>query len=518
MDYVSRFRRKLFIISFLIIVLNAALGIVFWFLLNKVPFLIDATLVSFVWVLLIMLLTFISTHLILKFSFNPLKKLSDIIVFTGHNNRTGSPPKIENSNVAKDLLTTLAQQVYDLASMSAQGKELGTSDSHVAVEQLESSSQGVLDMMSIPVIGLADGQVVTIVNRAACAYLGKESDEIIGKPIYDSAVLSFSGGKTLESWIDDSRKSAAVALFTWEKVRLIDPDGKPLKQFNLSARFTNENPTGTETILAIFDRSDQYKLDDAEVGYVALAVHELRTPMTALRGYIEVLEDELGPTLTPELNTFLRKMKASAQQLTAFVSNILNVARIEENQLVLKLQRQEWKQIVARAMDDLELRAHVYGKELVVDIAEGLPEVGVDRISIHEVLNNLVDNAIKYSGTEKKIIIKSTLNSDGFIETSVQDFGIGIPQAVMPDLFQKFYRSYKSRVQISGTGLGLYLCKAIITAHGGNIWVNSKEGEGSVFSFTILPFDKLKYEQVDGQDAIMREAHGWIKNHNMTRR
>ena len=99
----------------------------------------------------------------------------------------------------------------------------------------------------------------------------------------------------------------------------------------------------------------------------------------------------------------------------------------------------------------------------------------------------------------------------------MQDFGIGIPATAMPDLFQKFYRSHKSSVQVSGTGLGLYLCKSVISAHDGNIWVRSKEGEGSVFTFTIQAFDQLKHEQTNGQDGIMRGAHGWIKNHSLNR-
>jgi len=168
-------------------------------------------------------------------------------------------------------------------------------------------------------------------------------------------------------------------------------------------------------------------------------------------------------------------------------------------------------------VSDLELRAKVNGKHIEVQTDPNLPYVAVDRISIHEVLNNLVDNAIKYSGDSDKIIISSKLNSDGMVEVSIQDFGIGIPQAVMPDLFQKYYRSHKSRVQIGGTGLGLYLSKALVNAHGGNIWVRSKEGEGSIFTFTLQPFDQVKHQQKDGQDGIMRGAHGWIKNHTLNR-
>jgi signal transduction histidine kinase len=146
-----------------------------------------------------------------------------------------------------------------------------------------------------------------------------------------------------------------------------------------------------------------------------------------------------------------------------------------------------------------------------------LPAAAADRITALEIINNLVDNAIKYSDRSDRIIITAAVNKDGMIETSIQDFGIGIPTAVIGNLFQKFHRSHKSRSQVGGTGLGLYLTKALVTAHGGNIWVHSKEGQGSTFSFTISPYDHIKDQVKQGEDGIIREAHGWIKNHSLYR-
>jgi signal transduction histidine kinase len=210
-------------------------------------------------------------------------------------------------------------------------------------------------------------------------------------------------------------------------------------------------------------------------------------------------------------------MHASAQQLAAFVTNILNVARVEENQLTLVLRSENWPEILKSAVADLQLRASVHGKTLDLQIADNIPPIAADRISIHEVINNLVDNAIKYSGKSEKITIKTYVNSEGLVETIVQDYGIGIPTAVLGNLFQKFHRSHKSSIQVVGSGLGLYLSKALVRAHGGNIWVNSKEGEGSTFTFTLIPFDQLSAEQVAGEDGIIRGAHGWIKNHSLYR-
>jgi len=247
-------------------------------------------------------------------------------------------------------------------------------------------------------------------------------------------------------------------------------------------------------------------------------VHELRTPVTLMRGYIEAFEDELEGKLDPEMADFMHKMKASAQKLTTFVNNILNVARIESDQLTLKLHEEKWADIVAAAVSDMSLRARIAGIQILTEIPSNLPTVGVDRVSVYEVINNLVDNAIKYSGTGKKIIIKSYVGQDGMVETTVQDFGVGIPTGVVPSLFGKFYRSHRSKAQIGGTGLGLYLSKTIVEAHGGHIWVRSKEGQGSIFGFTVVPYTQLAEEQKTGDNKdIVRGAHGWIKNHSLYR-
>jgi signal transduction histidine kinase len=212
-------------------------------------------------------------------------------------------------------------------------------------------------------------------------------------------------------------------------------------------------------------------------------------------------------------------MQSQAEQLMAFVNNILNVARVDDDQLELRLEKGDWASVLKQAIDSISLRAKVRGIALECKIPPDLPPVGIDRISITEVINNVVDNAIKYSGGSKTIDIEVHLKPDGMIETTVQDYGLGISASIMPNLFTKFYRDHRNRAQIGGTGLGLYLSKAIITAHGGNLWVRSTEGKGSVFGFTIPPYDSLSAEKKGaGNSEIVRSAHGWIKNHSLYRR
>jgi signal transduction histidine kinase len=215
----------------------------------------------------------------------------------------------------------------------------------------------------------------------------------------------------------------------------------------------------------------------------------------------------------------MMKMRAQAEQLTGFVNNILNVARVDDDQLELKLEEGNWPDILKKSINSLSLQAKVRGITLHCRIATDLPTVGVDRLSVQEVINNLVDNAIKYSGTSKVININTALTKDGMVETTVEDFGLGISSSIIPNLFTKFYRDHRNRAQIGGTGLGLYLSKAIINAHGGNLWVRSKEGQGSTFGFTLVPYAKMAEEMKhSGDKEIARSAHGWIKNHSLYRR
>ena len=270
----------------------------------------------------------------------------------------------------------------------------------------------------------------------------------------------------------------------------------------------------------MFDKTDEYAKDDHALNFAALAVHELRNPLTLMRGIIEVFEEELQGKLDGELTRMLYRMRASAQQLTSFVNNILNVAKIEENQLTVKLAEDNWTNIIKQAGDDMATRAQTLNKTIAYDIAKDIPSVAVDRVAIYEVMSNLLDNAIKYSGDSKDITVTSRLSKEGLIETLVTDHGVGIPTSVIPNLFEKFHRNHRNQAQVGGTGLGLFLSKAIVNAHGGDIWVDSKEGSGTTVGFTLQPYSTVAAELKSGnnKDDMVRTAHGWIKNHSLYRR
>lgn len=423
-------------------------------------------------------------------------------------------PQTDNIQVGREYVSSLVYQLYQVASLQ---------DNKILAEHKREATQAsnILTHLPLPLLVFNKQQVITFGTDAALDYCGLESAELFGKSLFDVVDLAFPSDFTLESWINDCQQNKATDTAYWRQVRLqLKNDESTLRQFDMAGYYNRDNPTGIEFIITLFDRTKEYEEEDDSLGFMALAVHELRTPLTLMRGYIEVFEDELEGKLDPEMTRFMRRMHGAAEQLASFVNNILNVAKIQENQLTVKMGEEKWDEMIKHAGGDMEMRATALGKTISYEIAADLPTAAVDRVTIYEVICNLLDNAIKYSSESKVITVKSGLTKDGLIETTIEDHGVGIPTSVLPSLFEKFHRNHRNRAQISGTGLGLYLSKAIINAHGGDIWVKSKEGAGTTVGFTIKPYSMLADElkNSNNKDDMVRTAYGWIKNHSLYRR
>ncbi len=445
-----------------------------------------------------------------KFITEPTRLIWQAILHIAPDVANVPAPDLKKPTIGHELVVYLASHIYQLASV-VDNIEKTKSKAHSDL-----NSDFVANSMPLPLMILDKDQNVLFANSAMCSYLERSTKDTVGQNVYSILDMSFNSSQTFDAWLKDAKANAVVANKSWERVRIDVGEYRNRKQFDLAAYYNQSNPDGFETMLVFFDHSKRYAQDDQALSFVALAVHELRVPVTLLRGYMEALEEEMEGKMDAETADFMRKMSAAAQSLSAFINNMLNVARVESNQLMLKLHEEQWAGIVQTAVNDMSLRAKLQGVEIVARVEDGLPTVGVDRVGIYEVLVNLMDNAIKYSASGQKITINSYKTNDGFIETTVEDKGAGIPNNIMPNLFEKFYRSHRSRSQVGGTGLGLFLSKSIVEAHGGKIWVRSQEGKGSTFGFTIQPYTSLADEQKTGDNKdITRGAHGWIKNHSL---
>lgn len=444
----------------------------------------------------------------------PLAALGDAILHISPNHAGAKAPQFESLHIGRQYVTTLAYNLYQIASLQ---------DNEILAEHRRDATQAsdILNHLPLPIFIFNRQQIMTFASNAALEYCEVESSQLFGKPLFEFVDLDFPSDFTLESWVNDCQQDKLTDTVYWRRVRVnLKGENNTLRQCDMAGYFNRDNPTGIEFIITLFDRTAEYTQDEESLGFVALAVHELRTPLTLIRGYIEVLEDELTGKLDPEQSEFMHRMRASSQQLSAFVKNILNVARIEQDQLDIKLGEENWDEVVRNAGADMEVRATALGKKISYQIDGNLPSVAADRVTIYEVIYNLLDNAIKYSGTSTDISVKASLTKDGMVETLITDYGVGIPTSVIPNLFEKFHRNHRNRSQVSGTGLGLYLSKTLINAHGGDIWVKSKENQGTTVGFTLKPYAMLADELKRGnnKDDMVRTAHGWIKNHSLYRR
>lgn len=483
--------------------ISGALLIGSWWLVDQyleVEPLIMLGALSVLWVLI----TLVLGNIVANKASSPLKALSEAILHISPSPIPVASPDIEKLQLGRELVSSLVRQIYSLESHG------GSTQGNITQPSL------ALQQLPLSILAIDEQATVKFANQKAQQLA--DGQVLLGKNLYSTFDVLFQGNLTLQDWIKQAKTKSITAENIWRGVR-ISVYGQKVQYIDVAASYSKGTDENGTILLALFDQNDFYLNQDNSLSFIALAVHELRTPLTILRGYIEVLEEELAKQSNPQLQQIMRKMKASAENLTAFVGNILDVARADQNQLSLKLGQEDWSKILTSIVEDMQLRANVHGKKIELTIAPDIPPAGIDRVSIAEVITNLIDNAIKYSPKDKTTInVSSALNQAGLIETSIQDFGVGIPESVMPNLFEKFSRNHRNRASIGGTGLGLYLSKALVTAHGGNIWVRSHEGQGSTFSFTVLPFAKVSENIQNGDNMITRSAHGWIKNHSLARK
>ncbi|WP_207423925.1 PAS domain S-box protein [Desertivirga brevis] len=213
--------------------------------------------------------------------------------------------------------------------------------------------------------------------------------------------------------------------------------------------------------------------------FIGLASHELRTPLTSMTAYLQILQ---RTKLEENQKTFLQKTISQTQKLTSLVNDILDVSKIEAGKLQFSFQANDLTQIITDCVELVQLS--ISSHKIVADISKGNIEVLCDRHRVEQVIINLLTNAVKYS--PKAEIVEVLLADDHeSVKVGVRDYGLGIPKDKISHLFSRFYRVENLSPTISGLGIGLYITKEIVTRHNGKIWVETEEGQGSTFWFTL---------------------------------
>ena len=370
----------------------------------------------------------------------------------------------------------------DLDNLADVALKLDASISRVQANAMRGAAQRQLIMKS-----MADGllavdmdQRIVLSNKAATSMLNMAPGDPRGKLLIDVTPRK-EALELVERCIERGARVRERTEFLASgkgSVVVLDMRASPLK-----------SETGDELagcVLVIEDRTELERLERVRRDFVANVSHELKTPLTSIRGYIETLLED--PDIEPELRQrFLEKANNNAQRLSSIVGDLIALARAESEEGEVLRSPVKLREIVLGAVDEAQATADEKGILLVATIHDELTIDG-DRTALQTALLNLIENAIKYSpsGTQVKVEL---LSKGGKAILAVTDEGPGIPEVHIPRLFERFYRVDKDRSRsLGGTGLGLSIVRNVAAAHGGTARVTSAVDRGSRF-WIELPRD-----------------------------
>lgn len=340
--------------------------------------------------------------------------------------------------------------------------------------------KAILASMVEGVMVIGRDEKILLLSDPLSDMLELRSSQVIGKPYWE-IIRNGQINSLIEEAI--SQKRAAH-----REITVLSPVDS---YFNVQVSpVISEDSKDFWGIVAVFhDITSLKKLEQLKSEFVANVSHELKTPLTTIKGFVETLQE--GALEDKEkAHKFLEIIQKHAERLEHLVNDILTLSSIESQEIELTLERTPVDPLINSAInickEHLEKRRH----HLIVNIAKDLPNISVDKSKIEQAFVNLLDNAIKFTQPGGSLTINA-YQENGFIRIDFKDTGIGIASAHLPRIFERFYRVDKGRSrELGGTGLGLSIVKNIAQLHAGKIMVQSETGQGSVFSFCLPPSAK----------------------------
>ncbi len=347
------------------------------------------------------------------------------------------------------------------------------------------------------------GRIVSF-SRGAEELFGYREEEVVGRPITDlyppelkeerkkiqKDVLS---GRTIRNHRSKIySKGGELIDISLSISAMRDSDGKVIGTVGISKDITKEVELEQE-IQESYSRLEEalQNLKEAETlkeDILSNVSHELRTPVASIFGVVDLLTGEDVDNLTEEQKELIKITEKSATRLSGLIDDLLKLSKKEPVEEEIRVERLFVDRVIRKAIEEVKGVALEKGIDIKVDIQEDMPPILADEEQIKRALTNLLTNAIKFNKEKGKVII-SARHIEESIEVSVEDTGVGIPEDEFDKIFDRFYQVDASEDRrYLGIGLGLAIVKEIIEDHGGKIWLSSKLGEGSKFTFTIPTF------------------------------
>jgi two-component system phosphate regulon sensor histidine kinase PhoR len=341
------------------------------------------------------------------------------------------------------------------------------------------------------VIRLTAGLRISDASDRAHTLLGRDPGSLAGRSVIEAF---------LDPGIETLARTALAQGSASGEVKLADVDGPTVVVRAV------RTPSG-EIWLVLDDVSELRRLQRIRAEFIDNLSHELRTPLTTVSLLAETLQrdaDGVGDALPARMRDRIAKIEVETGHLVQMVSELLDLSRIESGESLDMADGLDMGRLVATSAERLRMFAERQGVTLVLEAAHGLPPVRGDGARLGQVVVNLVHNAVKFSPDGGEVTINVRLQSPDVV-TTVTDHGIGIPRHDIDRVFERFYKVDRARQRLDvggGTGLGLAIARHVIDQHGGRIWVDSTEGEGSTFAFALPAAPSAS-----GSDHLGSSAH-----------
>ncbi len=316
---------------------------------------------------------------------------------------------------------------------------------------------------------------VALVNRAATRLLGLSAAQLEGKPLWQNL-----RHPEIHDLLDTLREVDRPS-----SVKMDLGAGASTRTLEIVATPMFETAEGEKrSVLLVRDRTEDRRLEQMRRDFVADVSHELKTPLTSIKAYVETLLDGAMDDVEAR-GPFLEKIRNNAERLTKLVSDILDISRLEGSPTDDARQRMDLNLLVERVLAQFKERAERRRVTLEWVPAAAPAFAVVNDEDLSEAVENLIDNAVKYTPEGGKVSVSVSTHDDRH-EIAVSDTGIGIPRESLPRVFERFFRVDKARSRaLGGTGLGLSIVKHVALRHGGRIDADSELGKGSVFRISL---------------------------------
>jgi len=320
---------------------------------------------------------------------------------------------------------------------------------------------------------------ITGMNPSAAKALNIEPDQV-----HNRHFLEVIKDEILFNYVKQSVETGRPPAIEERKAIFTVEQGEKQRHYQFSITPVHGKPGSLlGVVLLLRDVTRLTELDRLKSEFVMIASHELRTPLTSVGMSINLLLEKAMGKLDAKEQELLLAAQEDLQRLKNLVSNLLDLSKIESGKMAMELENISVYRLCQNAADVLKAQIDAKGANLTLDLHQSLPDVKADANKIIWVLTNLISNALRYTDSGGNIRL-SAEQLGPYVHVSISDNGPGIPYEIQSKIFDKFVQ-IKSDKALGGSGLGLTICKEIIRAHGGTIWVDSIPEKGSTFTFTL---------------------------------